>query len=189
MKMYDNILEKVETYEEKWGIRYAKPDGNLYKYTKVFYILAYIYATAMNLFFVVGAWLSNAPTRYVYTISGLSVGLIAALVLTAFKKSVIASICSLFVNALSCVCLVLTFAPVMENVTGGYVGAFYWRHFVPLCLVLITNACLNIIVIRANFKTCKIYKKIVENAYDTHHTSIEDEDLSEEEWDEVLKNI
>lgn len=189
MKMYENVLKKVEIYEEKWGITYAKPDGKLYKYTKVLYILAFIYAMVMNLLFVLGAWLSEAQAKFIYTVSGFSVALIVALVLTAYKKSVIAALCSFLVNALACVGLVLTFAPIMESVTGGYIGSFYWRHFIPICLLLILNAFINIIVIRSNLKTRKIYKKIINNAYNANHTSIEEDDLGAEQWDEILKSI
>ncbi len=192
MKMYENILKKVEIYEEKRGISYTKPGGKLYKYVNVIYWLAFIYTMAMNVLFSLGIAISDTQFHYLknslYTVLGLCVGLILARVLTLFKKSIVSAVSSV-INALSCAGLVLAFAPLMENVAGGYKGAFYWRHFAPLCIVLLVNLGLNIIVIRANVKTRKTYKKIVDNIYSTYHTNIADGELDEKEWDEVLKNI
>ncbi|MBQ4119445.1 MAG: hypothetical protein IJD45_03555 [Clostridia bacterium] len=193
MKLYDNILEKVRIYEDKWGITYAKPDGKLYKFVMVFYVLALIFSIAMNLFFALGISMSetllSTMKAPLYTSLILIITLIAAIVLTKFKKSIVAAICSFAINALSCVGLVLTFAPLLENEIGGYKASFYWRHLVPLCILLVVNFAINFIALRANIKTRKVYKKIVDNAYAKNHTLIEEDGLDNDEWDEILKNI
>ncbi len=193
MKLYGNVLEKVRDYEEKWGITYAKPDGKLYKFVMVIYILALIFSTAMNVLFALGVSMSetllSAMKAPFYTVLVFIVAHIVAIVLTKFKNSIIAAICSFGINALSCVGLVLTFAPLMENEIGGYRGSFYWRHLVPLCILLVVNFFVNFIVLRANLKTRKIYKKILDNAYANHNTGIEEDGLNKDEWDEILKNI
>ncbi len=191
MKMYDNILEKVAQYEEKRGIVYAKTDGNLYKGLKVFYVLLFIYTMVMNLFFLLGAALSETVysnlKNSVYTVLGLSITLIISFVLMRFKNTIWANIISLALNVLSCVGLAITFGVLLQDVIG-FKTSFYWRHLAPLCLMVIVDIALAVIALRAIFKTQKTYKKIVENIYTTHTTS-EDTVLSDEEWEEVLKSI
>ena len=191
MKMYNNILEKVALYEEKRGIVYAKTDGNLYKGLKGFYVLLFVYTMVINLFFLLGAALSETVystlKNSVYTVLGLSIALIISLVLMRFKNTVWANIMSLALNVLSCVGLTITFGVLLQDVIGFKIS-FYWRHLVPLCLMVIVDIAFTIIALRAIFKTQKTYKKIVENIYTTHTTS-EDTVLSDEEWEEVLKSI
>lgn len=193
MKMYDNILKKVAIYEEKRGITYAKTDGNLYKWLKAFYIIGFSATLLMNLFYVIGVSLSertfNNMRNQFYTVLALSAVLIVALVFICLKKYVWMHIPAFVLNLLSGVGLILTFAPLMELPQGGYPGAFYLRHLAPLCLVVFFSAWVVIIAIRAYCKQKKTYKKIVENIYNIHHKTIEENDFSEEEWEEILKSV
>ncbi len=191
MKMYDNILEKVRVYEEKRGIVYAKTDGNLYKGFKVFYILLFAFTFVMNSFFLLGTLLSEtlftSLKDSIYTVAGLSVVLIASLVIMKFKNSIWANIVSLLLNLLACTGLCLTFGVLLQDVIGFKIS-FYWRHLAPLCLMALVSVVLTVIALRAITKRNKTYKKIVENIY-TQYTASEDTTLSDEQWDEVLKNI
>ena len=81
-----------------------------------------------------------------------------------------------------------TFGILLKDVIGFEVS-FYWRHLVPLCLLLLLSVALFIIAVRAIAKTQKIYKKIVENIYSSHSISAEESNFTAEEWDEILKNI
>ena len=193
MKMYDNILRKVDEYEYKRGITYAKPEGKLYKYTKVLYVLVFIYAMLMNLFFVLGISMSDTLKQQMeaplYSVLILMVVLIGSIILTKFKQKIIPAIASFVLNALSCTGLILVFAPLMERPEGGFKAPFFWRHLIPLCVLFLLNLIINVILIRAGLKKRKTYKKIVDNAYAMHHTSIEDGSLDEDKWEEVLKNI
>lgn len=192
MKMYDNVLEKVKLYEEKRGIVYATTDGRLYKGLKGLYVLAFVYTMVMNFFFIMGNVLSE--TRFenfknsVYTVGALSLVLIVALVALRFKKHIVANAAAFVLNAFGSAALVLTFAKLLEDVLG-YKASFYWRHLVPLCILVFLSLCLTIIAVRAILKTQKSYKKVVENLYLSHQTAAENTGLSDEEWDEVLKNI
>lgn len=58
MKMYDGVLQRVRQIEEKNGIRYAKPDGALYKTFKVILIIALIWTLIINLLIIMGSALS-----------------------------------------------------------------------------------------------------------------------------------
>ncbi len=169
MKICDDVIQKVSAYEEKWGINYVKPGGKFYKFIMVLYVLALIFTTAINVFFALGVSMSetllSAMRTPLYTVLIFIVAHIAAIVLTKFKNSIVATICSFVINAVACVGLVLTFAPLMEDVVGGYKVSFYWRHFAPLCILLVVNFIVNFIALRANIKIRKTYKKILDNAY------------------------
>ncbi len=192
MKMYDNILQKVAQYEEKRGIVYAKTDGKLYKTLKVLYVLIFCYTMVMNTFFLLGTSLSetvfNALKNSIYTVIGLSVSLIASLVIMRFKNKIWANIVSLVLNVLSCTGLCFTFGVLLQDVIGFKVS-FYWRHLAPLCLMVALSVALFIVAIKAILKTQKNYKKIVDNIYTSHSVSAEDSNFTAEEWDEILKNI
>ena len=58
MKMYDGVLQRVKQIEEKNGIRYAKPDGALYKTFKVILIIALVWMVCINLLIILGSALS-----------------------------------------------------------------------------------------------------------------------------------
>lgn len=189
--MYDNILEKVKEYEEKRGIVYAKTDGGLYKALKIIYILLFIYTMVMNAMFLLGAALSETVFKNlknsVYTVLGITVLLIASLVIMKFKNTVWANIVSTVLNILGCTGLCLTFGVLLQDVIGFKIS-FYWRHLVPLCLMAIVTIALCAVALRAVIKTQKTYKKIVENIYE-NYTASEDTTLTDEQWQEVLKNI
>ena len=53
---------------------------------------------------------------------------------------------------------------------------------------LIVTLALTVVALRAILKTQKTYKKIVENIYTTY-TASEDATLTDEQWEDVLKNI
>ncbi len=191
MKIYDNIMQRIPQYEEKRGIKYAKTDGRLYKTINVFYIIALVYTSVMNLLCVLGIYMfmwdyTNAKNTF-YTVLCLTLALIAAYILTAFKKHILPMLCSFVLTALSYVGLVISLARSLENEIGGYKASFYWRHFVPLCLVLVFNIIAAFIAVRANIKQKNIYKKLVENIYESNKND-DGENIAESDWDEILKN-
>ena len=193
MKMYDNILEKVKLYEEKRGITYAKPGGKLFKSVKFFYILALIYAVFMDVALAIGMSMSDAHMHqygnWLYTVLALNAGVVIAFVLTCFTKKVLPSVCAVLLNLGCSVTLMFTHANPLEAVEGGFKGEFYWKYLIPLCLLIILCFALCMITVKANLKVRKTYKKIVDNIYSTYHTSIEEQAIDEQQWDEILKNI
>ncbi len=192
MKMYSNILEKVRLYEEKRGIVYAKADGKLYNGIKALYIISLVYTFGVNLLFLLGCLLSetvfNALQNSIYTVIALSVVLIAAWVIMGFKKYLLAHISAFVLNTLACVGLCFTFGTLLTDVIG-FKPKFYYCHLVPLSLAVIFSIVLTVIAVRAITKTQKTYKIVVENLYNAHKTAEEENTVSEEEWDEILKNI
>lgn len=193
MKYQYNVLEKVRKVEEKNGINYAKTDGKLYKTINVLHILAWVYTLGINILFMLGNLLlmsssedleiNKAP---IVTVLTATVLLIGARVIMRFKNQVWANITSGALNLIICSFLGLTFANLMEDGLGlwGLNFSFYWRHAIPLALIIIFSIWLMIIALRANIKTSKQYKKTLENIYNQFN----DQNLSEEQWEDYLKN-
>lgn len=183
MKINYDVIQKVRAYEEKWGINYIKPDGKLYKYVMVLYVLALIFTTVMNVFFALGVSMSetllSSMKTPLYIVLIFIVVHIAAIILTKFKNSIVAPICSFVINAAACVTLIFTFAPLMEDVVGGYKVSFYWRHFAPLCILLIVNFIVNFIALRTNIIICKTYKKITDNTYSGSQIIVDDDNIEQ----------
>ena len=81
----------------------------------------------------------------------------------------------------------------MHNLTdsGGVVGLspkFYWRHLIPLTIIIIAIIWLTIIAVRAKTKLQNQYKKVSENLFNMYNVELgKNEFLSDEQWDEFLK--
>lgn len=81
----------------------------------------------------------------------------------------------------------------MHNLTdsGGVVGLsakFYWRHLIPLLIIIIAIIWLTVIAVRAKIKLQKQYKKVTENLFNMYNVELKSgEFLSDEQWDEFLK--
>ena len=197
MKMQYNILQRVRQIEEKAGIRYAKADGRLYKTLKVLYVILFAYTMVMNLLYLLGtALVYSGKEAFVEVKNSLiivvvaSIGLVAELVFAKFKNKIWANVTSAVLNLVSCIFLVLNFANLLTDDLGflGYKFSFYWRHSVPILLIVIFSVWFSVIAVRGIVKTQKQYKKVVENLYEKYNLASENQQLSEEEWEEFLTN-
>lgn len=197
MKYQCNVLKRVRQIEEKNGIKYAKTDGKLYGGVKAFYLVASIWTLAMNLLFIISNLLVNSlnenfklQTAPLATVAVLTLALVAGFVVMRFKNYIWANFTFGILNLLMPSILCFTFANLMTNINGlwGYSYSFYWRHAMPLLLVAVCGIWLAIIAFRANIKTQKQYKKTLENIYEQYNLSLENENFSEEQWKEYLKN-
>ncbi len=81
----------------------------------------------------------------------------------------------------------------MHNLTdsGGVVGLsakFYWRHLIPLLIIIIAITWLTVLAVRAKVKLGRQYKKVTENLFNMYNVELKSgEFLSDEQWDEFLK--
>jgi hypothetical protein len=189
MKMYASVLEKVKCYEEKNGIVYTKTDDKPYKALKVLYVLAFLYSMGINFLFAVGClfnktYFESLKNSFISVVT-LSVILIISLVLMRFKENLWMNVVTFLLNVLSCVGLGLIFGQLLKDVIG-FKASFYWRHVIPLGLMVLFTMCLTYIAVRAALKLRKNYKKVLENLYTSRNTSGEGEGLTVDEWDEIL---
>lgn len=192
MKMYDGVLARVREMEEKYGIKYARTNGTLFKTLKVLYIISGIWMLIMNLFFVLGFWLTYSGTEYmsdalnsIITVSVSSVLIIIGFIILRFKLY----IPSIILNIVPAAFLLAVFGNFLKDDLGflGFKTSFYLRHFAPITLLIIFIIWLTAIALKEKYMTEKQYKKVTENLFDAFNVNSE-EDITEEHWEEFLQN-
>ncbi len=192
MKMEPKILQRVRMIEEKNGIHYAKTDGKLYKGLRVCYSLVFFYTLFIHLLYIIGMFLTYGKTDQMKNVAA---PLITVLVCTAFI--IVGYVLSFFrwklvacmVSVLPEILLIFTFGNILQDSLGfiGYKPSFYWRHFVPLLLLILLMSWLTLLALRAKYKTETQYKHVLENLYEIYHAKSAAE-LSEEEWKDFLNS-
>ena len=188
--MYEGVLKRVRQLEEKNGIKYAKTDGKLFTTLKVINVISFIWAMVMNLLYVAGCLLiysfeehKEAFYGYVIPIAVCTIAIIVALVFLKFRKYLISGI----LNVAPSVVMLVLFGSISTDTFGflGLASWYYWRHFAPLVLIILTAFFMAYIAIRADLKLKKMYKKVTENIFNQYGDV---ENLTDEQWDEFLKN-
>lgn len=189
MKMYESVLTKVRTVEQKNGINYAKTDGILYKTLRVIYSVIFFYTVIINLLFIAGMFLVRYGTDNFKSVKNLLISvcvctgvMLAGYVMSFFKFKLTAGIISVLPEIL----LIPLFGNAMKDSLGlfGFKYSFYWRHLAPLVLLVILTVILTAIAVRARVKTEKQYKKVTENLYKLYDVTVgnEADGISDEQW-------
>ena len=193
MRKHAAIVSKVNKLEKKYGIKYAKYGGALVKTLFVLLMLAWAYILFMNIIFFCGvgmqlhigladySYISNAFITTIVCTATLIIG--ACLYFCNFK------IIGCAVEILSLPFMLLSFAFLMKDIDGflGYNSAFYWRHAVPILIFALLVLWLIAVLIRAELKFRKTYRRVVDNLYRVYSTA-DGEQLTDEQWDEFLSN-
>lgn len=189
MKNYDGILKRVRELEQKRGIVYARTDGKLCTTLKIIYLLVVIFAAVMNLFYILGMLIIRTENLKSVSDSIITVGictavLIAAVILNRLKLHTLSAVLTI----IPAVFLIPLFAGLMEDISGflNLNLSFYWRHFAPLSLSVITSVWISVISLREKRKINLMYKKVEENLYNLYHTSANE--ITEEQWAEFLES-
>ena len=169
MKIDSETVSKVERYEYKRGIKYAKVDGKLFNSLKVLYTITFAYNNLINLLFILG-WLLMSGTesfKYIteslYIIIGCTVINVIGFIFICTKIKIAGIITSIIPLGFS----LLTFARLLEDATirFGYKISFYWRHLAPITLMSFFLIFMLIIIIREKVKFKSTLKKIEEIIY------------------------
>ncbi len=191
MKKYDGVLQRVRIVEEKYGIKYAKTDGRLYKSLKLIYSIIGAWTFFMNLFFVLGFLLMYSGTENfasvknsIITVSVCTGVMVIGYALNCFKLYLAGGILSVVPT----VFLIPLFGGILEDSLGflGFKLSFYWRHLGPLVAMVILMVWLTVIALRAKIKTDRQYKKVTENLFNRYNFGVEGQEMTEEQWDEFL---
>lgn len=191
MKMQESVLRRVRMVEEKNGIKYAKTDGRLYKTLRVFYIIIFAYTMAINLLYIAGMAFVHGGTEDFKNIANSFISvcvctavIIAGFVLSFFRFKLVAGIISIVPE----IFLIPVFGSVLSDSLGlmGFKASFYWRHLVPLVLLVILMTAATVIAVRARIKTEKQYIKVTDNLYKLYKAS--GAEISDEQWEEFLNN-
>ncbi|MBR7133449.1 MAG: hypothetical protein IKD04_07945 [Clostridia bacterium] len=192
MKKYYGVLLRVRELEQKNGVSYAKPDGRLYKALRFLYSAAGAYTFVINLFFVLGLLLVYSGTdnmtkvkASIITASACTGVMIIGYVLNCLRLYLAGGITSV----IPIVLLLPFFGNILQDDFGflGFKTSYYWRHFIPLVLMIFFMVWLTVIAVRANIKTDRLYKRVTENLYNMY--SISDDmhsELTDEQWEEFL---
>lgn len=199
MKKYDNILKRVEAYEKKCEITYAKTDGKLFFYLKIFLTISFLYMFFINIMTSLSLFLRAAslekytimPKQPLITFTVITCLSVFFLILTYFKNNWIklgATACLLASN----IYFIFPLYSISNNGLGFFklISDFYWRHFAPFALILIFTIWMIIIIIRQEYRINFRYNTIVNNLYQAYKNdpNANFSALSEEEWNEFLKN-
>ena len=194
MKMYESVLTRVRSVEQKNSINYAKTDGILYKTLRVIYSVIFFYTVIINLLFIAGMFLVRYGTDNFKSVKNLLISvcvctgvMLAGYVMSFFKFKLTAGIISVLPEIL----LIPLFGSAMKDTLGlfGFKYSFYWRHLAPLVLLVILNVILTVIAVRARVKTEKQYKKVTENLYKLYNVTVgnESDGITDEQWETFLQ--
>lgn len=194
MKMYESVLTRVRTVEQKNGINYAKTDGILYKTLRVIYSVIFFYTVIINLLFIAGMFLVRYGTDNFKSVKNLLISvcvctgvMLAGYVMSFFKFKLTAGIISVLPEIL----LIPLFGSAMKDSLGlfGFKYSFYWRHLAPLVLLVILTVILTVIAVRARVKTEEQYKKVTENLYKLYNVTVgnETDGITDEQWEIFLQ--
>ena len=191
MKKYESVLKRVDFIENKFGIYYAKTDGLLYKSLKFIFSLAFIYTLAINLIIISSQALSISEGDYTAKSQNLliavsiftAVSLVGA-ILVWCKVNITGTAVSFF----SAPFLLFIFGKELVDSVGigPFKASFYWRHAIPLGIIIIFSFWMLIIAVRSNIKRNKRYKQILQNIYEEYKNENPD-NLSHDEWEEFVE--
>ena len=193
MKMRENVLKKVRMVEERKGIVYAKKGGYGYVRLRFLYTLAGIYTLVMHILLVLGLWtlgeLKNF--RLELTIMGVCTALIiAGYIAIRLRDDLIPHVnldlVSGIVSILSESALIVLFSKMLEkdviiSKVFRFKKVYYYRHLIPLTLMILAIIGMTIIAIRAKLILKKRYKQVMENLYESYREK-QGENFSETEW-------
>lgn len=191
MKYYEGVLQRVRKLEEKNAIFYARPNGKLYNVFKVIYIIAFVYGNFNTLAYLLGMLVRYGGFLNEFFADTLTPAICLLLMIAGFvlllKK---VHIVSAFFNVIPATVLIFFFRHrLLDKFTIDSVNPkFYWRHLIPLILVIICAAWLVGIAVRAELRTRSQYTRVTENLYNLYKVNVVGgEEISEEQWDEFLQ--
>ena len=195
MKMYKSVLDRVRILEQKNGIVYANTNSGVYKLLKVLFILDFIYAMGIKSMYFLGIALDTTPRVYEYTTPAICTGvLVLGCVLILYKRQTTAHILNIIgfiMTLISAIILMFEFNNQLQNATEVLVNhKFAWAHLVPLSLLIVFSLPMVIIAVRAQYKTRKMYNKVINDIYSKYSIEIaKGEDIDEEKWEEFLNEF
>ncbi len=190
MKKNENILNYVESYKKKYGIKYLDENSIKFKVLNNLMSIAWIYSFFFMAFSILSFSanfkhdvLNFSDFKKVYlTTIACAVVMVAAAAFYVCKRRIIGLIAVIVVQPF----FVLTYKPM--NVYGmGYKAKYYFSYLAPAIVVVLFAGILLFILIRAIVRDNRLYDQIISELYKQYGTK-NGEKLSEEEWQEFLSN-
>lgn len=199
MKKYDSILKRVEAYEKKCEITYAKTNGKLFTYLRVLLTLSVVYMFCINMLTCVSLFAkANALGKYnvmdkpsLVAMTVVVAVSVILMILTYFKNDwikLIGGVCLLVCN----VYLIFPLYSISNDGLGFFrlAPVFYWGHLIPFVLILILTIWISAIILRQKYMVNIRYNIIINNLYQAYKNdnSTQFNSVSEEEWNEFIEN-
>lgn len=186
--MNETILKQVRKSEEKYNVRYAKKDGALFNGLRTAFFIAFAFAAVFTVFVILQPWANDGvkyesaatlPTLYAFLIAGA-----LGVVFNLFKISLGTLVCTLPTGVFA----VVEFAKLLPDPNGIFFLnlKFYWAHLIPVSALIVCAVVMVVIEFRAKHILKRGYEKISKRIYEEY--ALGAENLSEEEWEEFLKN-
>ena len=182
MKYSIEDLKNIEKYEEKRGIKYKKSNGRFYKITLLIACISYLWLMIMQLFYIFGRVLNiiegNEKIDNIFiTVTVSFIVMVVAVILYAFRLKLTAfavDLAGIIASALSFIKITgvndsfsMAGSTISEYDEGifGLKRMFYWRHGIPMAVVVICLILLSFIIIRERTTLKKEYDIITKNNY------------------------
>lgn len=182
MKYSIEDLKNIEKYEEKRGIKYKKSNGRFYKITLFIAFISYLWLMIMQLFYIFGRVLNiiegNEKIDNIFiTVTVSYIVMVVAVIPYAFRLKLTAfavDLAGIIASALSFIKITgvndsfsMAGSTISEYDEGifGLKRIFYWRHGIPMAVVVICLILLSFIIIRERTMLKKEYDIITKNNY------------------------
>ncbi len=192
MKMHEEVLQKTYRYQEKNGIYYNKTSGKLYKRLSAFMCVPFLYLMAMNIFYLfsfgVFFHFDGPNPKAVSAFSIVSVCTLSIIIgfIMSFKKF---KISGLVLQLFPLPVLLVTFGYYLkEPVVFSFKASFYYRHFIPIVLLLIIQGIMLVIAVKQRLIIKRDYNRVYQGLYE-QYSSQNPNEVSEEGWEDFLKSI
>jgi len=190
MKKNTNILNYLEKYKEKYGIKYAAEGGKLVKTLSRLTACSWVYSFFMMMLSIISFALNFKAGILNYTdFSNVfvttvvcAVCMIVAAVLFVCRQKIIGSAFAVAVQPF----IVLAYE-LPSRYGMSYLPSFYWKFVIPAVLLCVFAIWLVAVLLRAEFKTNKLYNTLLDGIYKQHGTR-DGEKLTDQEWQEFLDN-
>lgn len=182
MKYSADDFSKILKYEEKRDIKYTKTGGKLYKRILLFGFLSWLWMMFTQISYIIGKVITvttsdDKPDNILVAIITASAVALLSIVFYAFRFKVSAfaiNIVTAIVSAVSFISITKVSdsfdspGTAISEFDQGYFGLkklFYWRHGIPIVLVVVLSVWLIVITLREKSIIKKEFQIISKNEY------------------------
>jgi hypothetical protein len=193
MKRYQTIIDKVLEYRYKKGIVRLDTTSGLYKGSKLLYILSFVWLMLFQFIYILGSTFlffadklaSNAEELF-FSLLILTPLFIVGLVLLCLGKHAAALPFGVALPVLEMAQFYKNEMVSLSFLEKGILSKFFWFHFAPSILIIISSVIVCLIGIKTTCDFRKDYKIIMEKMYLKFKE--ENPNLGEEAWNNFLEN-
>ena len=191
MKKNPHILALVDKYRYRKGITITDEKSRIFKTFKTIYIISFLWTFVFNSLFLIGSLVSinysesKIKTTPAITLSISTIILIFGLILLLKKLYLSGGI----LNILSTVMGTAQYYTLLLNdiqLNGGITHFFFWRHFTPAVVLIITCTVICYIGIKSKVLLYRDYKKMLERLYIKNSEKLAD--INDEDWEKLIES-